>query len=215
MISQLPVKRFEASGALIVDPPVPLADANGNRDICFQQRVVQYQVDYGTAQSTFEVVEKKWTGLPLLCACRRSLEVTVAIPRCMWGSVDRRRVRDAFRSSLVTSATQEATKSSLRGQPFIRDIVGRTWLCVSARTDAKRLQIEEQRKKVLDEIESSDFDTEFWRDLLRDAGRTKASLVFEVKEPVPFKWTYKITADDVELDAEELQQKIIDHLDVH
>ena len=76
------------------------------------------------------------------------------------------------------------------------------------------MQIEEQRKSVLDEIESSTdavFDTQLWRDV----GLTQASLVFEVKEPVPFKWTYKVTADDVELDAEELRQKIIDHLDLH
>ena len=215
MLDQMPVERFEAYGALTVDPPIPLANANGNRDIYFQQRVVQYKVECGTAKSTFDVVEKKWMGLPLLCACRRSLEVTVAVPLYMWGKIDRWDVRDAFRSALVTSASREATKSSLRGQPFIRDIVSRVWLCASGRTDAKRLQIEEKRKEVLDEIESSVFDMDHWRDLLRDAGWTGASLVFEVKDPVPFEWTYKVTADDLELDAEELRQKIIDHLEVH
>lgn len=65
---------------------------------------------------------------------------------------------------------------------------------------------------MLDEIESSAFvDTQVWR----DAGLTAADLVFEVSEPVRFQWTYKVTADDVELDAEELRQKIVDHLDIH
>lgn len=215
MLEQMPVERFQTFGPLTVDPAIHLANANGNRGIHFQQRVVQYRVEYGTAQSTFDVVEKKWTGLPPLCACRQSLEVTVVVPLCMWGRIDWWRVRDAFKGALVTSATREATKSSMRGQPFIRDIVSRISLCVGGRTDAKGLQIEEQRKKVLDEIESSVFDMDLWRDLWRDAGWTHMSLEFEVKEPVPFKWTYKVNADDVELDAEALQQKIIDHLDVH
>lgn len=218
MLDQMPMRPFEATGSLAVDPPIPLANANGNRDMYFQQRVVQYDVKCGKAQSTFDVVEKKWTGLPLLCACRRSFEVTVAVPLCMWGGINRRRVRDAFRSALVMSATHEAAKSCLRGQPLIRDIVGRIWAGrINGRTDTKLLQVEEQRKKVLDEIEASTgdvFDTGLWR----AAGWTQAthgSLVFEVEEPVPFKWTYNVTAEDVELDAEELRQKIIDYLDLH
>jgi hypothetical protein len=216
MLDQMPMERFEASGQLTISPPIPLANANGNRGIYFEQRVVPYRVECGTAESTFDVVEKKWTGLPLLCACRQSCEVKVAVPLCMWEKIDRRRVRDAFRSALVTSASREATNSCLRGQPLIRDIVSRISICrcVSEYTDGKRLQIEEQRKSVLDEIESSTdvvFDTQLWR----DAGLIPASLVFKVEEPVPFKWTYKVTADDVELDTEELRQKIVDHLDLH
>ena len=117
------MRPFQATGSLTVDPPIPLANANGNHDIYFQQRVVQYDVQCGKAQSAFEVVEKKWMGLPLLCACRQSFEVTVAVPLCMWGRIDRRRVRDAFRSALVMSATREAAKCRMRGQPLIRDIV--------------------------------------------------------------------------------------------
>ena len=214
MLNQMPVERFQASGPVTI-AAIPLANDNGNHGIRFQQRVVQYRVECGTAESTIEAVEKKWTGLPSLCACRQSLEVTVVVPVCMWGKIDRWRVRDAFRGSLVTSASQEATKSSMRGQPFIRDIVSRISRCFGGRTDVKGLQIEEQRKKVLDEIESSVFDTHLWRDLWRDAGWTHVSLEFEVEEPVPFKWTYKVTADDVELDAEELRQKMIDHLDIN
>ena len=133
MLQQLPMEYFKASGQLTIDPPIPLANANGNRGIYFQQQVVQYRIESGRAKSKFLVVEKKWTGLPSLCACRRSPEVTVAVPLCMWERVDRRQVRDAFRSSLVTSATREATKSCLRGQPFIRDIVSRIQLCVGKR----------------------------------------------------------------------------------
>ena len=125
MLNQMPAQYFKASGPLTIDPPIPLANANGNHGIYFQQKVVQYRVECGRAQSKFDVVEKKWTGLPPLCACRRSLEVTVAVPLCMWERVDRRRVRDAFRSALITSATREATKSCMRGQPFIRHIVSR------------------------------------------------------------------------------------------
>jgi len=123
MLDQMPLERFEASGPLTAYPPIPLADANGNRGIYFQQRVVEYRVEYGTAVSTFEIVEKKWTGLPLLCACRQSREVVVAVPLCMWGNVDRRRVQDAFRNALVLSASREAAKSCIRGQPLIRDLV--------------------------------------------------------------------------------------------
>lgn len=123
MLDQLPIKRFHASGPLTVQPPIPLANANGNRGIYFQQQVVKYSVECGTAESTFDVVEKKWTGLPLLCACRQRLEVTIAVPLCMWGRIDRWRVRDAFTSALVTSAFSQAVKSSMRGQPFIREIV--------------------------------------------------------------------------------------------
>ena len=64
---------------------------------------------------------------------------------------------------------------------------------------------------VLGEIESSQdavFDTHLWRYV----GLTPASLVFKVEEPVPFNWTYKVTANDVELDPEELRQKMIDCL---
>ena len=64
---------------------------------------------------------------------------------------------------------------------------------------------------MLDEIEFSTFDTQLWRDV----GLTEAYLLFEVEEPVRFQWTYKVTADDVELDAEELRQKMVDHLDLH
>ena len=115
------------------------------------------------------------------------------------------------------SATHEAAKSCMRGQPLIRDIVGRIWGRINGRTYTKLLQVEEQRKKVFDEIEASTgdvFDTGLWR----AAGWTQAthgSLVFEVEEPVPFKWTYNVTAEDIELDAEELRQKIIDYLDLH
>ena len=38
------------------------------------------------------------------------------------------------------------------------------------------------------------------------------SLVFKVEEPVPFNWTYRLTADNVELDSGEPRRKIIDHL---
>ena len=123
MLDQMPMERFKASGPLVIHPPVPLANANGNRDIYFQQRVTQYRVECGTAESSFDVVEKRWTGLPLLCACRRSLEVTVAVPLYMWGRIDRWRVRDAFRTALITSASRQASKSSMRGQPFIRELV--------------------------------------------------------------------------------------------
>ncbi len=64
---------------------------------------------------------------------------------------------------------------------------------------------------VLGEIDSSQdavFDTQLWRYV----GLMPASLVFNVEEPVPFNWTYRVTADDVELDPGELRQKIIDHL---
>ncbi len=125
MLNQMPMERFEASGPLNVYPPIPLADANGNRDIFFRQRVVTYHIECGTAKCTFDVVEKKWTGLPLLCACRQSLEVMVAVPLCMWGTIDRRRVRDAFRTAIITSATREAVNSCTRGQPLIRDLVSR------------------------------------------------------------------------------------------
>ena len=139
MLYQMPVEYFEASGPLTIDPPIPLANANGNRDMYFQQKAAQYRVECGQAESKIDVIEKKWTGLPPLCACRRELEVTVAVPLCMWGKFDWRRVRDAFTSALVTSATREATKSGMRGQPFIRDIVSRISLFVSERTDAKWL----------------------------------------------------------------------------
>lgn len=211
MLNQMPMERFEASGPLDVDPPIPLANANGNRDIFFQQRVVRYHIECGTANSTFDVVEKKWTGLPLLCACRQSLEVTVAVPLCMWSMIDRWRVRDAFMTALVTSATREAVKSCTRGQPLIRDLVSRVWRCVGNCTEAKQLQIEEQRMMVMGEIEFSQdaiFDTRLWRYV----GLTPASLVFKVEEPIPFNWTYRVTANDVELDPEELRQKIMDHL---
>jgi hypothetical protein len=125
MLEQLPMEPFKASGPLTIDPPIPLANANGNRDIHFQQRVALYRVECGEAETCFEVVEKKWTGLPMLCACRQRLEVKVAVPLCMWGRVDRWRVRDAFRSALINSASRQATRSCMRGQPLIRDIVSR------------------------------------------------------------------------------------------
>jgi len=216
MLDQLPMEYFQTSGSPTVDPPIPLADANGNHGIYFQQRIVEYRVKCGTAKSIFDVIEKKWTGLPLLCACRHSREVMVAVPLCMWGTIDRQRVREAFRSALLTSAIREATKCCMHGQPFIRGIVSRILLWVSECTDAKWLQIEEERKVILDEIESLDFDTQLWR----NAGwtwtqATKPKLVFEIKGPVWFKWKYEVTADDIELDAEELRQKIIDNLELH
>ena len=133
MLNQMPVERFQASGPLDVKPAISLANGNGNQGIYFQQQLVQYRFECGTAESTFEVVEKNWTGLPPLCACRQSLEVTVVVPRCMWERIDRWRVRDAFRGSLVTSASQEATKSPMRGQPFIRDVVSRISRCFDGR----------------------------------------------------------------------------------
>jgi len=97
------LRPFEATGSLTVDPPIPLANGDGNHDIYFQQRAVQYDVKCGEAQSAFTVVEKKRRGF-----------------HC---SAYRRRVREAFRSALVMSATHEAANSRTRGQPFIRDVV--------------------------------------------------------------------------------------------
>ena len=48
----------------------------------------------------------------------------------MRGTIDRRRVRGAFRIALTTPATREAVNNYTRRQPLIRDLVSRIWRCV-------------------------------------------------------------------------------------